>query len=88
MLHLRAEDHGGDLSVAVADQMACNAVREATAAQKVSLQSRNGMRNSHLVAAIARMEQQLENPVSPAGIFLAPKRPNGGQRCRSPFQRE
>ena len=68
MLHLISEDHGHDLSVAVADQMVYNAVREATAAQKVSLQSRNGMRNPHLASAIARMEAQLEHPVSPSTI--------------------
>lgn len=68
MLHLIAQDHGRDLSVAVADQMVYNAVREATAAQKVSLQSRNGMRNPHMAAAIARMEQHLEDPISPAVI--------------------
>ncbi|WP_365353401.1 GlxA family transcriptional regulator [uncultured Roseovarius sp.] len=68
MLHLISRDHGHDLSVAVADQMVYNAVREATAAQKVSLQSRNGMRNPHLVAAIAQMEEQLEHPVSPSAI--------------------
>lgn len=68
MLHLIAQDHGQDLSIAVADQMVYNAVREATAAQKVSLQSRNGMRNHHLAAAITRMGEQLENPVSPSAI--------------------
>ncbi|NSY40816.1 GlxA family transcriptional regulator [Leisingera sp. ANG59] len=68
MLHLIAQNHGQDLSIAVADQMVYNAVREATAAQKVSLQSRNGMRNPHLAAAITRMGEQLENPVSPSAI--------------------
>ena len=65
MLHLIAEDHGQDLSVAVADQMVYNAVREATAAQKVSLQSRSGMRNPHLAAAITRMRDHLDSPISP-----------------------
>ena len=64
MLHLIAKDHGQDLSVAVADQMVYNAVRDATAAQKVSLQSRNGMRNPHLAAAIACMGKNLDAPVS------------------------
>ena len=68
MLHIIAEDHGQNLSDAVADQMVYNAVREATAAQKVSLQSRNGMRNAHLSAAITRMAESLDDPVSPAAI--------------------
>ncbi|WP_305970389.1 MULTISPECIES: GlxA family transcriptional regulator [unclassified Mameliella] len=68
MLHLIAEDHGQDLSVAVADQMVYNAVREATAAQKVSLQSRSGMRNPHLAAAITRMRDHLDSPISPTII--------------------
>lgn len=68
MLHLIEEKHGYDLSVAVADQMVYNAVRNATAEQRVSLQSRQGMRNSHLVKAISLMREQLETPVSPATI--------------------
>lgn len=68
ILHMIAEDHGSDLSFAVADQMVYTAVREATAEQKVSLQSRSGMRNPHLAAAIARMKEQLEDPISPSEI--------------------
>ncbi len=68
MLHLIAQDHGTDLSIAVADQMVYNAVREATAAQRVSLQSRSGMRNPHLAAAIARMAARLDDPISPSVI--------------------
>ncbi|MFC0157992.1 helix-turn-helix domain-containing protein [Mameliella alba] len=65
MLHLIAEDHGQDLSVALADQIVYNAVREATAVQKVSLQSRSGMRNSHLAAAITRTRDHLDSPIAP-----------------------
>lgn len=68
MLHLIAEDHGQDLSTAVADQMVYNAVRHATAAQRVSLQSRNGMRNPHLSAAINRMKETLGAPIPPSAI--------------------
>lgn len=68
MLHLIEVDHGYDLSVAVADQMVYNAVREATAEQKVSLQSRNGIRNAHLTKAIQQMQDTIEAPVSPAEI--------------------
>lgn len=68
MLHLIERDHGYDLSVAVADQMVYNAVRNATAAQRVSLQSRNGMRNTHLAKAIQVMHDNLETPISPTII--------------------
>lgn len=68
MLYLIERDHGYDLSVAVADQMVYNAVRDATSEQKVSLQSRSGMRNKHLASAIAMMRESLEFPMSPATI--------------------
>ena len=68
MLHLIERDHGYDLSVAVADQMVYNTVRDATSEQKVSLQSRSGMRNKHLANAIAMMRDSLEDPMSPAVI--------------------
>lgn len=68
MLHLISESHGEDLALAVADQMVYNAVRAATAEQKVSLQSRNGIRNAHLAKAIAIMKDQIEEPISPTLI--------------------
>lgn len=68
MLHLIGKAHGTDLATEVADQMVYNAVREGTAAQRVSLQSRHGMRNAHLMRAIAIMEANIEDPVSPSLI--------------------
>ena len=68
MLHLIEEDHGEELALAVADQMVYNAVRAATAEQKVSLQSRNGIRNVHLSRAIAIMKDRIDDPVSPTII--------------------
>ncbi|MEM5502934.1 GlxA family transcriptional regulator [Ahrensia kielensis] len=68
MLHLIAQDHGRDLSISVADQMVYNAVREATAAQKVSLQSRSGVRDTNLSAAVTFMSQRLDQPLSPSMI--------------------
>ncbi|MGP3698863.1 GlxA family transcriptional regulator [Rhodobacter sp. NSM] len=65
MLHLIAREHGRDLSTAIADQMVYNAVREGTAAQRVSLQSRHGMRNAHLSRAIELMQEHVEEPLSP-----------------------
>ncbi|SLN73733.1 HTH-type transcriptional regulator CdhR [Falsiruegeria litorea R37] len=68
ILHLIERDHGQDLAVAVADQMVYNAVRNSTAEQKVSLQSRNGMRNAHLTKAIQIMQEQIADPISPTVI--------------------
>jgi AraC family transcriptional regulator, glycine betaine-responsive activator len=68
ILHLINRDHGADLAVEVADQMVYNAVREGTAAQRVSLQSRHGMRNAHLMRAITVMEANVEDPISPSLI--------------------
>jgi transcriptional regulator GlxA family with amidase domain len=59
MLHLIEREHGYDLSVAVADQMVYNAVRDATAAQRVSLQT---------APRIDKMRQHLDDPISPARI--------------------
>lgn len=68
MLHLIELDHGYDLSVAVADQMVYNAVRNATAAQRVSIQSRNGVRNKHLAKAIEIMRNRIDDPISPSAV--------------------
>lgn len=68
MLHLIAERHGADLAVEIADQMVYNAVREASAEQKVSLQARHGMRNPRLARAIQCMAHSIEDPLSTATI--------------------
>ncbi|MEW2915975.1 GlxA family transcriptional regulator [Ruegeria sp. ANG10] len=68
MLHLIEQHHGHDLTVSVSDQMVYNAVRNASAEQRVSIQSRNGMRNAHLAKAIHIMEKSIEAPVSPSKI--------------------
>ncbi|MGB0440470.1 MAG: GlxA family transcriptional regulator, partial [Paracoccaceae bacterium] len=68
MLHLIQHDHGYDLSVAVSDQMVYNAVRDASAEQRVSLQSRQGGRNPHLARAVDLMRTHIEDPLSPVDI--------------------
>lgn len=62
MLHLIGREHGAELAADVADQMVYAAVREASAAQRVSLQSRRGMRNAHLARAIAIMRDNIATP--------------------------
>lgn len=68
MLHLIAKQHGSDLSTEVADQMVYNAVREGSAPQRVSLQSRHGIRNEHLSRAVALVEANMEEPLAPTDI--------------------
>lgn len=68
MLHMIGKQHGADLAIEVADQMVYNAVREDTAAQRVSLQSRHGMRNAHLMRAVTIMKASIEEPASPSLI--------------------
>ncbi|MEX0339071.1 MAG: GlxA family transcriptional regulator [Arenibacterium sp.] len=68
MLHLIEEDHGYDLSVAVSDMMVYAGARESSVDQKVSLQSRMGMRNPHVAGAIEIMRGALEDPVPQAAI--------------------
>lgn len=64
MLFLIERDHGYDLSVAVADQMVYNTVRTGSADQRISLQSRKGIRNEHLSGAVERMRTTLDAPLS------------------------
>jgi len=68
MLHLIAKAHGNDLATEVADQLVYNAVREQTAAQRVSLQSRHRMRNPTVIEAISIMSDNIEDPMSPPEI--------------------
>lgn len=68
MIHLIERTHGQDLALEVADMMLHNAVREPTAEQKLSLQSRHGVRNAHLTSAIKMMSDNIEHPLSPSDI--------------------
>lgn len=68
MLHLIEQEHGHDLSVAVSDMMVYASVREATSEQKVSFQSRKGVRNPHMARAIQMMRDALEDPIPPSAI--------------------
>lgn len=68
MLYLIEERHGLDLSIAVADQMVHSAVRHGSAEQRVSVQSRHGVRNSKLARAIQLLSETSEGPVSTAAV--------------------
>ncbi len=68
MLHLIAGAHGADLATGIADQMVYNAVRDGTAAQRISVQARHGVRNAHIAAAVRLMRTTLDEPLTPAEI--------------------
>ncbi|KEJ88296.1 GlxA family transcriptional regulator [Sulfitobacter donghicola] len=68
MLYLIRQKHGEDIATEVADQMVYNAVREGDAAQRVSLQSRHGIRNAHLARATQIMADNIDAPMPPSLI--------------------
>lgn len=68
MIYLIEQEHGHDLALEVADMMLHNAVREASAEQKLSLQSRHGIRNEHLSNAVRIMSENIEEPIPPSEI--------------------
>ncbi|MFN3274497.1 MAG: GlxA family transcriptional regulator [Paracoccus sp. (in: a-proteobacteria)] len=70
MLHLIAEAHGDALAAEVADQMLHTAIRTDQDRQRLSIPTRIGVRHPRLAAVIARMEGNLEEPISPARLAL------------------
>ena len=68
MLHLIAEAHGDALATEVADQMLHTAIRTDQDRQRLSIPTRIGVRHPRLAAVIARMEANLEEPISPARL--------------------
>lgn len=68
MLHLIAETHGDQLAAEVADQMLHTAIRTDQDRQRLSIPTRIGVRHPRLASVIARMESNLEDPISPAQL--------------------
>jgi transcriptional regulator GlxA family with amidase domain len=68
MLAVIAAAHGPDLARAVADQMIMAPVRSGADEQRLSAPARIGTRHPKLVAIIRRMEDNLEDPVSPPDL--------------------
>lgn len=68
MLDQIERHHGSDLAIAVADQMVYSSVRSSTAEQRISLQSRLGMRNRHVAKAVQIMNDNIEEPKSLSAI--------------------
>ncbi len=65
MLEVVARDHGPELARQVADQMILSSLRSGAEDQRLSAPSRLGTRHPRLSAIITRMEENLEEPVSP-----------------------
>jgi transcriptional regulator GlxA family with amidase domain len=65
MLNLIARRHGAELANLVADQMIHTSIRSDRDAQRISIPTRIGVRHPKLAEVIARMEANIEEPVSP-----------------------
>lgn len=68
MLHLIARTHGDELAANVADQLLHTSIRTNQDSQRLSIPTRIGVRHPRLAAVIARMEENLEDPISPARL--------------------
>lgn len=68
VLTLIADDHGKDLANAVADQLIYTTIRTDRDIQRLSIPTRIGVRHPRLSRVIERMEQSIEEPVSPADL--------------------
>lgn len=68
MLRMIADDHGTDLSNAVADQLIYSAIRTDQDFQRLSTPTRMGVRHPRLGQVIDMMEENIEEPVSPAQL--------------------
>lgn len=68
MLHLIAETQGNKVAAEVADQLLHTSIRTDQDHQRLSIPTRIGVRHPRLTAVIARMEGNLEDPISPAKL--------------------
>lgn len=65
-----SRDHGPGLAAQVADQMIHTSIRTEGDFQRLSIPTRIGVRHPRLAAIVARMEANLEDPISPARLAL------------------
>lgn len=66
MLKLIADDQGEQLANAVADQMIYSSIRTDQDTQRLSVPTRIGVRHPKLSLVIQKMEQNIEEPISPS----------------------
>ncbi len=75
MLHMIAVRHGAELAATVSDQFIHDRIRGAGDNQRMTMPARLGVRNGKLIAAITRMEDNIEEPLSrrdiAAGVGLS-----------------
>ncbi|MCO6382064.1 GlxA family transcriptional regulator [Oceanicola sp. 502str15] len=67
-LQIIAEDHGEELANTVADQLIYSSIRTDQDTQRLSIPTRIGVRHPKLSRVIQIMEQNLEEPISPARL--------------------
>jgi transcriptional regulator GlxA family with amidase domain len=68
MLKVIAADHGEDLANTVADQLIYSSIRTDQDTQRLSIPTRIGVRHPKLSQVIQMMEQNVEDPLSPADL--------------------
>ncbi|MFD1344253.1 GlxA family transcriptional regulator [Litorisediminicola beolgyonensis] len=68
MLTLVASDHGEELANAVADQLIYSSIRTDQDTQRLSVPTRIGVRHPKLAEVIHKMEDHIEEPISPAAL--------------------
>jgi len=68
MLKIIADDHGEDLANLVADQLIYTSIRTDQDTQRLSIPTRIGVRHHKLGQVIRVMEQNIEEPISPAKL--------------------
>lgn len=68
MLALIAERHGKDLAAGIADNFLHSRIRPGEESQRMLVQWRYGISDARLAKAIAFMEQNMDQPLSPAAI--------------------
>ncbi|MDP5358820.1 MAG: DJ-1/PfpI family protein, partial [Paracoccaceae bacterium] len=68
MIQLIADEHGEDLANAVADILIYSSIRTDQDTQRLSIPTRIGVRHPKLSRVIQMMEQNIEEPISPATL--------------------
>ena len=68
VLKIIAQDHGEDLANTVADQLIYNSIRTDQDTQRLSIPTRIGVRHPKLSQVIQIMENNIEEPISPATL--------------------
>ncbi|MBC7143751.1 MAG: GlxA family transcriptional regulator [Rhodobacteraceae bacterium] len=68
MLKIIAQDHGEEVANTVADQLIYSSIRTDQDTQRLSIPTRIGVRHPKLSQVIQMMEQNIEDPISPADL--------------------